>query len=915
MPTLPKHLLALSCAGALAACGDAAGTADEACATDCTTPPAAECVDGNFVEYAPTGTCVDAECRYEAITTACAGGCDATGCASTGPCDLLACDEPPASTCEGTSAVTYAGGTCEDGACVYEPTRVDCAVGGEVCRGGQCVDPSDPCAGVTCDTPPVNGCDGSRVIEYEAVGVCDEGDCLYDSTAGDDCAASGEVCANGACVDPGDPCATVTCDAPPAPTCSGNSVVAFASSGTCDGGTCTYAQTRTNCEESGLICVGGTCIAGGDLCEGVTCDAPPATTCVDTTTLATYSATGTCIASGPGAGTCDYSEVREACPAATPACVGDRCVGVPGAGDLVVNELYYDAPGEDDGREWLELRNASDSPLFVGGVVMKDDGSDEVTLPDAVIEAGGLLVLEDAPGATGVSGALTWGSFTLGNVDDEVELRLGDVLIDRVVYNEGGDPPWPAATGASLALDPRAVDNATPDAWCLATTPISDTIPELGSPGRPNGECVAECAGVSCPPLAARCEGSIAVTTGTGTCVSGGSCDYAAVETRVDCAASSRTCVSGACVGGGEGVAPGDLVITEFYANHPGNDTGFEWLELFNASGRSLELEGIELADLDDTSPDGFTLGAISLGAGEYLTLGESAAALPGGPDVIWTDADFTLGNSNDEIVVRLGAVVIDQVVYDIDGTPAWTIAEGASASFGGSPGDDNAVADAWCTSTSLFDGVNRGTPGAANDACPEPVEPPILEAGDIVITEFLADPEGVSDASSEWFEIYNASGAPIDLRGVRIVGGTASEDYTIGVDGSFVGGRTPTLGDGAFFVFARQYTSLGETTEESSRVDYVLPMGLSNGEDTIAIYAGDVLVDSVAYFTTGGDSFNVESGYSTQLAPSFVDDVANDDPANWCLASDPSIYATFTVDAVPYPHRGTPGSANVACE
>ena len=41
--------------------------------------------------------------------------------------------------------------------------------------------------------------------------------------------------------------------------------------------------------------------------------------------------------------------------------------------------------------------------------------------------------------------------------------------------------------------------------------------------------------------------------------------------------------------------------------------------------------------------------------------------------------------------------------------------------------------------------------------------------AGDIVVTEFMADSDAVSDTVGEWLEIYNATTSAIDLNGWTI--------------------------------------------------------------------------------------------------------------------------------------------------
>ena len=40
------------------------------------------------------------------------------------------------------------------------------------------------------------------------------------------------------------------------------------------------------------------------------------------------------------------------------------------------------------------------------------------------------------------------------------------------------------------------------------------------------------------------------------------------------------------------------------------------------------------------------------------------------------------------------------------------------------------------------------------------------IQPGDLVITEIMQNPAVVSDGAGEWFEVYNATDAPIDLFG-----------------------------------------------------------------------------------------------------------------------------------------------------
>lgn len=100
---------------------------------------------------------------------------------------------------------------------------------GYVCSNGRC---TNPCAGISCP----DKCEGNF---RQFGGACAEGNCWYTSQY---CQFG---CVNGAC-NP-DPCAGISCNSPPAPYCSGNDVISYNSPGTCSGGSCSYTRISTTC--------------------------------------------------------------------------------------------------------------------------------------------------------------------------------------------------------------------------------------------------------------------------------------------------------------------------------------------------------------------------------------------------------------------------------------------------------------------------------------------------------------------------------------------------------------------------------------------------------------------------------------------------------------------------------------------
>lgn len=157
----------------------------------------------------------------------------------------------------------------------------------------------------------------------------------------------------------------------------------------------------------------------------------------------------------------------------------------------------------------------------------------------------------------------------------------------------------------------------------------------------------------------------------------------------------------------------GEVIVTEFMARSQSGtgDTG-EWVELYNATTRLLELQGCRIQD-DGTNSH--QVGAsVVMEPGAYVVL--AASADPGKnhalPPVAYAYGEaFVLGNSGDEIELVCGDVEIDKVVYTSS-----KVVLAKSASLDMSNGK-------WCGATTPYSTSGGttwyGTPGAANPPCP----------------------------------------------------------------------------------------------------------------------------------------------------------------------------------------------------
>jgi photosystem II stability/assembly factor-like uncharacterized protein len=249
------------------------------------------------------------------LLAGCGGGGDdaSEGPVAANPCDASSCRTPPSPLCIDASRLrTFAGVGTCAGGECTYATTVLTCANG--CQGGACV--ADPCGAITCNTPPPSECaDPAHLRTFAAVGTCSGGACTYAGTKSS--CASG--CQNGACA--ASPCDGVTCLTPPPTACvDDNTLRTFAAAGTCEGGDCSYAPTDTACP---MGCAAGACLE--DPCAAVTCDAPPASTCADPSTLRTFATAGTCDGGG-----CTYAPTDTACSmgCASGACKGDPCAAV-----------------------------------------------------------------------------------------------------------------------------------------------------------------------------------------------------------------------------------------------------------------------------------------------------------------------------------------------------------------------------------------------------------------------------------------------------------------------------------------------------------------------------------------------------------------------------------------------------------
>jgi hypothetical protein len=238
----------------------------------------------------------------------------------------------------------------------------------------------------------------------------------------------------------------------------------------------------------------------------------------------------------------------------------------------------------------------------------------------------------------------------------------------------------------------------------------------------------------------------------------------------------------------------------------------------------------------------------------------------------------FVGGDDEIRLTSATGAV-IDRVEFTRD----WAIAEGASMSLDPSlySATSNDLQASWCPSSTAFGDGDLGTPGAANDSCSAKMAGETGDSvvdtsdsaaadtgtdtggpdsagsapnvGQLIITEFMADPSAVADDQGEWVELRNITGdTTLDLGGMHL-SDSGRNDYTIPAG--------TNLAPGAALVLARSSDSGSNGGVEGS-----LAMGvdftLNNNVVVITPQtegASEIFSEMVAQGTSGA---GIEMGY-----------------------------------------------------
>jgi hypothetical protein len=170
---------------------------------------------------------------------------------------------------------------------------------------------------------------------------------------------------------------------------------------------------------------------------------------------------------------------------------------------------------------------------------------------------------------------------------------------------------------------------------------------------------------------------------------------------------------------------------------------------------------------------------------------------------------------------------------------------------------------------------------------------------GGLVITEIMKNPAFVSDNNGEYFEVLNTTASPIDVEGW-----TLRDD---GIDSVVLanGGNGIVIAPGQYFVFGVDDNS---ATNGGITVDFDYgtsgDFAIAQADDEIVLE--NLLAVEVARVNYESVTFPNITGVAMELGTSFLNEVDNDDGANWENA-DCDLSASNS-------DQGTPGIDNDDC-
>ncbi|HIB30011.1 MAG TPA: hypothetical protein EYO24_05800, partial [Candidatus Marinimicrobia bacterium] len=146
----------------------------------------------------------------------------------------------------------------------------------------------------------------------------------------------------------------------------------------------------------------------------------------------------------------------------------------PMSGNVIINEIMFDPDGSDSKREYFELYNHEELPVWMMGWSFVDGGTNVQTVNDPNVIAWPQDVSvfardDDLEDNGGFTPDFVYGGFTFSNSGEELSLfnpaEFGTEIIDFVDFSDDTQFPLDAADNAGMELIDPALDNSEGSNW------------------------------------------------------------------------------------------------------------------------------------------------------------------------------------------------------------------------------------------------------------------------------------------------------------------------------------------------------------------------------------------------------------------------------------------------------------------
>lgn len=166
--------------------------------------------------------------------------------------------------------------------------------------------------------------------------------------------------------------------------------------------------------------------------------------------------------------------------------------------------------------------------------------------------------------------------------------------------------------------------------------------------------------------------------------------------------------------------------------------------------------------------------------------------------------------------------------------------------------------------------------------------------AGEVVFSEMMINPDGVSDEFGEWVELYNTTDTPLGLAQCHL-GDESNPRDDREID------REVVVPAKSAIVLGRSASAAANGGLSGVSFEYGSGFVLANTGDSAILTCNGVVVDRVDFTST----WPFGKGVTMQVKQSARNAAANDTPSNWCLAT-----LSFGTGS----QKGTPGNTQNHC-